>query len=480
MGTTDRGFYLPAVAETGWSALVNANFSRAADVAYNVKAYGAAVNGTTNDLAAINSAVAAASAAGGGTVLFPGLCGVRGPVVVPSNVTLAGIGPVRSGLKAIATWSGTAVISCGSGVSYVTIRDMTVDGNSLAATGIELGAGGSAAGHNFIERVQVKTCTSIGIDAGETVGGSECHVFRCDITGCPTAILSGQDNQIIANNMGSFTTYGIDLQGGGNTVIGNHPVSNSSGTAVCLRVRTGSVNVIEANYFDSGSASLAGPMLTIAPGAGNTIRGAIIRNNVFLAPTISVDATYPAILLDMTTGTISNTQIMGNSGVGQNTTHRWSAVIEGVNTPGDTVFQPGNFYFCAEPYTGFTPAMLEPGLVYDGTVTQPSNSRHRYIDKTISGAGTTTLNAHYGPDYLISVTTASAFTIATTNQATGLTLNVTIKNDSGGSLGTITWTNFLFAGAAQPTWPANTKRLTVSFVSDGTNWYERWRGSTYV
>src|SRR6187551_531524 len=105
MGTTDRGFYLPAVAETGWSALVNANFSRAADVAYNVKAYGAAVNGTTNDLAAINSAVAAASAAGGGTVLFPGLCAVRGPVVVPSNVTLAGIGPVRSGLKAIATWS---------------------------------------------------------------------------------------------------------------------------------------------------------------------------------------------------------------------------------------------------------------------------------------------------------------------------------------------------------------------------------------
>jgi hypothetical protein len=56
---------------------------------FNVRDYGAAGNGTTNDTPAINKAIAAASKAGGGTVLFPaGKYLGGGSIHMMSNVTL--------------------------------------------------------------------------------------------------------------------------------------------------------------------------------------------------------------------------------------------------------------------------------------------------------------------------------------------------------------------------------------------------------
>jgi len=476
MGTTDRGFYLPAVDEEGWETLVNANFSRAADVAYNVKAYGAAVNGTTNDLAAINAAVAAASAAGGGRVLLPGVCAVRGPVVLPDNVWLQGIGRIRSGLKAISSWSGAGVITCGTGVQFVTVSDMTIDANTLAARGVIIGAGGSNAGHNLITRCSIKNATVVGVDSNVTVTGSESHIIRNDFTTCPTAIASGQDNQIAFNNMGSFDNYGIDLSGGGCTVLGNHPVANRAGS-VCIRQTAGSIGLIQGNYFDHGGITLDAPMVLIQPGAGNTVRGTIIQSNVFLAPTITVDDTYPAISLDMTDGTLDGTVIGKNTIVGQNTTHRFSAVVSGTNSPTNTVFDPGFAYFVTEPYTGFTPSLIQSGLVYDGAIVKPVAPRIRYIDVAVSGAGTYTVDSDYGPGYLLTVTTGSGFTIGNpTNKVTGKTLIFRILNSSGGAMGTITWGSDFNLGAASPT-PANGFSRSLTFWCDGTKWREESRTS---
>jgi polygalacturonase len=63
-------------------------WSHAAAPVYDVKAYGATGSGKTADTAAINQAIDAASAAGGGTVYFPAGTFVSGSIHLKSNVGL--------------------------------------------------------------------------------------------------------------------------------------------------------------------------------------------------------------------------------------------------------------------------------------------------------------------------------------------------------------------------------------------------------
>ena len=57
-------------------------------VYFNVADYGAAADGRTKDTAAIARAVAACSAAGGGTVCFPAGRYLTGSISLESNITL--------------------------------------------------------------------------------------------------------------------------------------------------------------------------------------------------------------------------------------------------------------------------------------------------------------------------------------------------------------------------------------------------------
>src|SRR6266542_1519688 len=100
MGTYDRQIYLPAVLQTGWGADVNANFSRLADLAINVKAYGALGDGSTDDTAAFTSALAAAP---GRRLYIPGSANpylVDGTALTVGNkTTICGDGPGESIVK---------------------------------------------------------------------------------------------------------------------------------------------------------------------------------------------------------------------------------------------------------------------------------------------------------------------------------------------------------------------------------------------
>ncbi len=88
---------------------------------YNIKQYGAVVDGTTNDLSKINDAMTACSNAGGGIVYFPGIAAISGPVVPPANVWLKG-GGEGTGLKATSGFSGTAMVNITS--DYAGVSDM--------------------------------------------------------------------------------------------------------------------------------------------------------------------------------------------------------------------------------------------------------------------------------------------------------------------------------------------------------------------
>lgn len=119
---------------------------------YDVRDYGAKCDGTTDDSAAINAAIAAAAASGGnGTVFIPKLCAVTSTITVggssdpvygvsirgPSHAVSNG-GSVTAGLK----WTG------GSGATMMVIRDayggtienLGFDSNQLAEYGLQFNA----------------------------------------------------------------------------------------------------------------------------------------------------------------------------------------------------------------------------------------------------------------------------------------------------------------------------------------------------
>jgi parallel beta-helix repeat protein len=82
--------------------------------------------------------------------------------------------------------------------------------------------------------------------------------------------------------------------------------------------------------------------------------------------------------------------------------------------------------------------------------------------------------------FTIVATNGTAFTISNpTNANKGMEIIYDIKNSSGGAMGAITWgAAFLLAGAF--TNPASTKRRTISFYYDGTNWIETNRAAADI
>lgn len=84
-----------------------------------------------------------------------------------------------------------------------------------------------------------------------------------------------------------------------------------------------------------------------------------------------------------------------------------------------------------------------------------------------------------GKIFTITATDTSAFTIsAPTNPVNGQVITYTIKNSSGGVLGTITWDSvFKMAAFTKPT---NGFSRTTQFHFDGTNWIQRYQSAADV
>ena len=100
------------------------------DGSWNVKASGAAGNGTADDTAAIQAALNSGRAAGGGTVFFPpGRYRITAPLTVYPNLTLDGAGPNASVIQQ-ATASAHGLT--GTDLSWVSVRRLAIAGLSPA------------------------------------------------------------------------------------------------------------------------------------------------------------------------------------------------------------------------------------------------------------------------------------------------------------------------------------------------------------
>src|SRR5256714_4693209 len=84
-----RGAILASIVTAALAGLAVGYIAPASAAAFNVKDYGATGNGSTNDTAAINKAISAASTAGGGVVEFPaGTYKSANSIHLKSNITL--------------------------------------------------------------------------------------------------------------------------------------------------------------------------------------------------------------------------------------------------------------------------------------------------------------------------------------------------------------------------------------------------------
>jgi hypothetical protein len=124
--------------------IVNAtDITRLEGQVFNVKQYGAVGNNATNDRAAVQAAIDAASAAGGGVVYFPPGTYAITPsngvgLTVPSGVNLIGAGRRatqlrKNGASVLIDISGPSTDPNGTThVKYSGIQSMTLNGNSQA------------------------------------------------------------------------------------------------------------------------------------------------------------------------------------------------------------------------------------------------------------------------------------------------------------------------------------------------------------
>lgn len=124
---------------TGWSTLLLLAAVRAMGF-YNVLAYGATGDGTTNDSTAIQSALDACEAGGGGVVYFPEATYICKNLTVASNTTLLGDGKTASILKlpAAAIYTDTILLNETTASftnSGIRILSLGFDGNGAQQSG---------------------------------------------------------------------------------------------------------------------------------------------------------------------------------------------------------------------------------------------------------------------------------------------------------------------------------------------------------
>jgi parallel beta-helix repeat protein len=220
---------------------------------FNILTYGAVGNGIADDRSAIQAAIDAAFAAGGGVVFAPAATyRITSSVTVKSGVTIAGAGWTTIFLMdgAWAASNGCFVAGVAGAVSQIGFRDFQIEGQKAgkAITSTARGIYVERAAGVRITRVKIKDCSHAGIffnggcsdivingaqifGGGDNTNGAYANGIRFDIgldaggtspttdaivTGC--TLVSITDSSIgVHNNVSGVTIAGNTIDGGGTT-----------------------------------------------------------------------------------------------------------------------------------------------------------------------------------------------------------------------------------------------------------------------
>jgi len=170
----------------------SATTSTSANGVFDVRTYGAAGNGTTDDTSAIKAAIGAALASNGGVVHFSAGVYVTSTLTLPGGITLQGIG-WQSILKLKDGIDSHLVTTQGASTNYYgVVENLCLDGNrdkNKSGNGLNL-----IAATNFrIQNVKIMNCAGHGIalsgsSAARTIAPwiVNCGIYQCNGNGIDT------------------------------------------------------------------------------------------------------------------------------------------------------------------------------------------------------------------------------------------------------------------------------------------------------
>jgi hypothetical protein len=263
----DNGTRSPSPSRLGMTA---ADVFRRQGLYSPKESYGAKVNGTTDDSAALQAAVTAACTKHGTVALGPGVYRVTTMIDVNNcdSITIAGVGHgLTSGAAAtVLKWAGASggTVLRVKSTRWSNFKDFTIEGNALAGRGIDYTATNAigTSQQNHFTNITLRGVTGspgVAVHVGSTANDqvSESSFEGMAIFDSPTAIVQDGAQTIDINYMRSlisaYTSIGMDIAGGSVTTF-NLDFENGTASTTDVRVQNGAGRVVFVDNYHEDTA----------------------------------------------------------------------------------------------------------------------------------------------------------------------------------------------------------------------------------
>jgi hypothetical protein len=231
--TSNSSGYIQGFLEAGTYTFTISGTSYTVDVvpgevggAFNVRAGGVTADGTTDDSA--NTAARITAAAAGGQVQYP-----AGTSRVSDLTPLDGQTHTGNGHGSILKANGSSQVLRLQAKQRVKVRDLCVDGNSKASKGVVIkGTAATASQLNSLDHVRILNATTGIHVTGETAVGSvfsdqadKNSYTNVSVQACDRGLLvdtnNGQEQTLFGCTFDTCNTAGVEIRGGGVSMIGS-------------------------------------------------------------------------------------------------------------------------------------------------------------------------------------------------------------------------------------------------------------------